>query len=348
VGELPNGGARMWPMKQRSQRWVVPLHICSIFAFGTFVCAGLFAQAQAAVAGMSRFTEPNFGFSFWYPTAWEVIDEPVTDPTEDGWFQNATIVRELQIRNPAAAYDEDQPLGVILQELLAPTGLTELGRSKSASPVGVDGSYFFDSGTHRWMYAQLSEAPDGAPPATYPAKISRRTMGGLPFFWGAKRGGADVIIPLDGSHFLVTSTMDPGGYQSHIYLAATVVSTRPDAGEHASEQLRVDTIRREGVKLAAIGQELGFWYKDSEHVYNFDGEVLHGADPKTFVLLSDNLPGDQFATDGVRVYRAYTGAIPGADPKTFVATGMWTAKDGHHTYDWTTRDLKIGNVTPPQ
>lgn len=326
---------------------VAPRHLCAILAFGTFSCAGLFAQARIAVPGMSRFTEGDFGFSFWYPAGWKVLDEPVKSPTANGWFRNATILKELQIRNPAVELHQDQAPGVILRELSAPVGLTELG-SESASPVGVDQKYFFDSGTHRWMYARLSETPDGAPPATSPAKISRRTMGGLPIFWGAERHGAEVIVPLDRSHFLTIGTMDAGGDNNHIYLAATVMATRPGAGEHASEQMQFNTIRAEGIKLGAIGKSLeplGFWYKDSQHVYNFNGEVLRGADPKTFAPLSRNSPGNNFASDGVRVYRAYSGAIPGADPKTFVATGQFTAKDAHHTYDWTSGNVKIGSVT---
>jgi DKNYY family len=338
-------------MGQRSQRFKVLRRSYAIFAFGTFACAGLFAQAQIAVPGMSRFTEAGFGFSFWYPAAWKVTGEPVPNPPSNGWFRDATIVRVLQIRNPEAALDQEQPPGVILRELLAPGGLTELG-TESASPVGVDQKYYFDSGTRQWMYTRLSEAPDGAPPATHPAKLLQRTMGGLPVFWGAERHGAEVIVPVDRSHFLAMSTMDAGGDDIHIYLAATIVATRPDEGEQASGQMQFNTIRAEGVKLGAIGkalEPLGFWYKDSQHVYNFDGEVLREADPESFVPLSRSSPGDNFATDGARVYRAYSGgAIPGADPKTFVATGQFTARDAQHTYDWTSGKVKIGNVTAPQ
>jgi hypothetical protein len=207
-------------------------------------------------AGMKLFTDVSFGFSFWYPAAWKVTDEPVAEPTAGGWFRNAMIVKELQIQDPAAAFDYHQPPDVILRELLAPGGLTELG-TKSASPVGVDQKYFFDNGAHRWIYARLSEAPDGAPPAESPVKISRRTMGGLPVFWGAQRHGAEVIVPLDGSHFLTVSTMDAGGDDNHVYLAATVVATHSNAGEHASKQMQFNTICAEGVKLGAIGKALG-------------------------------------------------------------------------------------------
>jgi hypothetical protein len=58
------------------------------------------------------------------------------------------------------------------------------------------------------MHSTLSELPDGTPPGTSPAEISRRMIGGLPIFWGAVRGGAEVIVPLDKSHFLAISPLE--------------------------------------------------------------------------------------------------------------------------------------------
>ena len=78
---------------------------------------------------MSKVTETGFGISFWYPAAWKVTDEPVTDPTPGGWFPGARILKELKIQNPAASEENNQPPGVILDEILAPAGLTELGQS---------------------------------------------------------------------------------------------------------------------------------------------------------------------------------------------------------------------------
>lgn len=324
-------------------------HVGLIVLVGLSACASLPAQSRTDVhSRMSRYTDSEFGFSFWYPHAWKVTDETVTDPTRDGWFPDAKIVKELQIRNPAgpASDDNDQPSGVILQELVAPAGLTELGRSRSPSPVGIDERYFFDSGKHRWMNAQLSDAPNGAPPETVPLKIEHKTMGGLPMWFGAVRGGAELIVPLDATHFLAVIAMDPGGYNSHTYLANTLVATHQDPGGRASERVQEEIIRQEAVKLGAIGEMFGgWWYKDSEYVYNFDGEVLRGADPKTFASLPypGSFPRDDesFATDGVHVYRAYSGLISGADPKTFVVTGPSVARDAHHTYDWSSGILKV-------
>jgi hypothetical protein len=319
----------------------------TILAFGTLACACLFGQTKTTVPGMSRFTDAGFGFSFCYPAIWKVMDEPVADPTRNGWFPDAKIVKELAIRNPAAWDNEDQLPGVMIQELLAPRGLTELGRSKSASPVGVDQKIFFDSRTRRWMFETLTESPDGTPPATSPAEIARRTIGGLPIFWGATRGGAEVIVPLDGFHFLaISSLVDPGNYDSHTYLAATVVATDPGAGRRASEQAQAEAIRREGVKLGVVGESLGYWYKDGQHVYDFQGDVIPRADPQTFTPWSPTGPTGFYARDRMHVYDRNGAVIPGADPKTFVATGVSTAEDAHHTYDWSSGSLKISNVSP--
>lgn len=165
---------------------------------------------------------------------------------------------------------------------------------------------------------------------------------------GAIRGGAELIVPLDGFHFLAICTLDPGGYDSHTYLAATIVATDPSAGQRVSEQLQAKAIRREGVKLGAIGESVGYWYKDGQHVYDLKGEVIPGADPKTFRPLSHNGTNDPFASDGSRVYGRDGAVIPGADPKTFVATGFWTAKDAHRAYDWSSGSLKISSVSARQ
>jgi hypothetical protein len=319
-----------------------------ILAAGLFACVGTAAHTQTTVAGMRRFADTAFGFSFWYPAAWKVTVDRVPDPTEGGWFPDATIVKQLQIRNPAASAEDDEPPGVILQELSAPHGLTELGQSKSPSPVGIDQKYFFDTAAHQWMYAQLSTAPDGSPPSTYPAKISQRTADGLPIFPGARRHGAEVIVPIDRSHFLAISTMDPGGSESHGYLAPTVMAIRPGSCNRACEQIQTDNIRREAVKLRVIGETLGYWYKDIHYVYDLKGEVIRGADPKTFHPLSPNGPNASFATDGIHVYANDGAVIPGADPKTFVATSLLAARDAHHTYDWSSGNLKVSALTAQQ
>jgi hypothetical protein len=75
-----------------------------------------------------------------------------------------------------------------------------------------------------------------------------------------------------------------GGDNIHNYLAATLVATNLDSGKRVNWQLQAEIIRREAVKLRAIGEAvgegIGFWYKDTQHVYNYNGDVLRGADPE--------------------------------------------------------------------
>jgi hypothetical protein len=307
---------------------------------------GRCAHAQSEVPAMSKYVDRAFGFSFWYPTAWTVKDEPVTDPTESGWFQGGKIVRELRLSNPRfnEEFIDDTPPGVVVEEISAPGGfLIELGASKSASPVGMDQKYFFDAKTHTWMDTWLSEAPSGEPPGTYPLNVAKRAMGGLPIFYGAGRGGAEVVAPLNPTHFVVVRTMDAeGGGQNHLYLAETIAAI--GAGSARPGAAQTDAIRREAVKLGAIAQSLGYWYKDSEHVYNNEGEILPNVDPKTFAQLGPGWPSDTFGTDGIHVYRSDGTAIAGADPKTFTATSFGTARDANHQYDWSDGNLKIDGV----
>jgi hypothetical protein len=208
----------------------------------------------------------------------------------------------------------------------------------------VDQKFFFDKRTRTWMDKMLSEAPDGGPPSTSRAYVVGRTMGGLPILCGAERHGAGVIVPLDPTHFVVLTTMDAGGDQYEQYVSETIVANGADAGRRGSAQVQADTLHREALKLGTIGQPVGYLYKDSEHVYNSEGEILPGINPKSFALLSESGPNAGFATDGIRIYDSSGAMIPGADPKTFVATNLGTASDAHHTYDWSDGSLKIDGI----
>jgi hypothetical protein len=305
------------------------------------------AQAQTEAPAMSKYIDRAFGFSFWYPTAWPVKDEPVTDPTQSGWFVGGTIVRELRLANPRSDED-DQPLGVVVQEISAPGEyLIELGHTRSASPVGMDQKYFFDAKTHTWMDTWLSEAPDEEPPGTHPMEVTKRTMGGLSIFYGAQRHAAEVVVPLNPTHYVLVTSMDSGGGdQCHLYLAETIAAIGAAAARPGAAQK--DAIRREAVMLRVIGQSLGFWYKDSQHVYNQEGEVIPGVDPKTFGPMAQSGPNAYFATDGVHVFDIHSAVVPGADPKTFAAADVGTARDAHHVYDWSSGSLKIDGVAAPK
>jgi len=207
-------------------------------------------SSRVSVSGMSQYTDSNFGFSFWYPNTWTVMQETVTSPDNNGWFQGGTIMKELNVHG-------NQPQsGVTIQEFHSSSlSITELGQTKSASPVGVDQTYFFSPSVHTWMYENLSETPSGnrAAGTITATDVSNNTMGGLHIFSGAKRFGADSIIPLSASNFLVVSTNDGSGYSDQKYLVNTITATDPSVATPVNQEQQTQTIQAES--SAYIGQK---------------------------------------------------------------------------------------------
>jgi len=196
------------------------------------------------VPGMQQYTDSTFGFMFWYPNTWAVTQKQVTDPTDNGWFQNGTVVKTLSVADPNNAV-----LGVTIQEFQSSSmAITELGHTKNlASPVGVDQKYYFDPSVHTWMYEGLTDTPNGLRPAgtITAADVSNNTMGGLHIFAGAKRFGSDSIVPLSATHFLVISTNDVGGYTDQKYLVHTIVATDTSVATPVSINQQTQTVQAE-------------------------------------------------------------------------------------------------------
>ncbi|MDB5260679.1 MAG: hypothetical protein JWN37_910 [Candidatus Nomurabacteria bacterium] len=196
---------------------------------------------EVSVPGMSKYTDSDFGFSFWYPSSWEVTEQAVQSKTQDGLFQNGSIVKQLSIRDPAQG-------GVIIQEFQSSSRtITELGATRSANPIGMDIEYFFNVSTHMWMETLLqTNGGDGQVkyPNTVPANISYNTMGGLHIFWGAARWGDDVIVPLSAKNFLIITSGDTGS-RSYLQLVNTIVATDPSVATPVSAEQQRQTVQAE-------------------------------------------------------------------------------------------------------
>lgn len=287
------------------------------------------ARQQIAVSGMSEYTDTAFGYSFWYPSMWKVTEEPVSNPDNSGWFQGGKIVKTLRVAKEHPSKDYSSGLMI---EVFSSTAhsITEMGHSRSASGVGVDQKYFYDSKTHTWMYSSLSGSPDGGQPSTSPAKISNHTMGGLPILDGAARGDADSIVPLSTDRFLVLTAIDPGDGLNRV-IAPTIMLLK--RGNSATMSKQVSAIHREGVLLRALASPLGdFWYIDNQHVYDRQGNPIPDVDPSAFRLLAKAGLGSFFATDGKNVFSEY-GVIRDADPATFKPLPRSPfATDARHVY----------------
>src|SRR5688572_32727178 len=85
----------------------------SVVALGMLGCAAeptsKLPGPQISVSGMTRYEDAEFGFSFWYPSAWTVTPQPINNcanrprpvrcPEDPGVLQEGVIVRQLMVGN---------------------------------------------------------------------------------------------------------------------------------------------------------------------------------------------------------------------------------------------------------
>lgn len=279
---------------------------------------------KITVSGMQQYTDSNFGFSFWYPNTWTVQNATIKNN-----YAGGTIQKTLTITPPNGTTGD----AVTIDEFSSPTREITIAKDlcspMSGSSVPTH-RYYFDVSTHTWMvevpaYTGQS-GKDGSqysvPASTKTADVSSNTMGGLHML-GAGCSGS--VIPLSAKNFVVFSFYSRNVGPYYINIAKTITATDPSVATPVSINEQIQTITNAGVLLGAIGTKVGEWYVTSEHVYNGRGDVVVGANPSTFRLIttySDGTAGTSYATDGVRVYSAWsvgTSLLSGADPATFIA-----------------------------
>lgn len=283
--------------------------------------------ALMAVAGMSKYTDSGFGFSFWYPASWTVQNSQTRNS-----YAGGNVQKTLAISPPSDPHGLNGASVTIDEFSSATREITipkDLCSPMSGSFVPAH-RYYFDVNLHTWMeeipaytgYSEKDGSQYSVPASTKTADVSRNTMGGLHML-GAGCSGA--VIPLSAHNFVVFLFYgrNVGSYYANI--AKTITATDPSVATPVSRDEQIQTITNAGVLLGAIGTKVGQWYVTSEYVYNWRGDIVVGANPSTFRLVSaysDGAAGTPYATDGVYVYSAWSAGTPvlsGADPTTFVA-----------------------------
>jgi hypothetical protein len=156
--------------------------------------------------GMSEYTDPTYGFTFWYPTSLAVDATTTKDSTS---FPGGVEVERLQVGAPGGAYVAvvNSPQSTITDE---PNG--------HAAPIAQT-KYFYASG--QWMVAYPEGSQTGGSSATTTATVSKMTIGALPMLSSGARFDT-TIIPLSTTQFLVIG--DGGGSTFTTQLAATVAA----------------------------------------------------------------------------------------------------------------------------
>ncbi len=201
-----------------------------------------------SVSGMSKYTDTDFGFSFWYPSGWIVTSTPSNAGTAD--MAGNLLKGRITVSGAGVVINIDK---IHSDER---TYNVNPGACGYCGPV----KYYFDANLHTWM-KHYPDGPGAAPDATQeqiaqykipkPADISQNTMGGLHVFSTEQKESA-VIVPLSARNFLFvkdeTYTQQCGGYCASpdvkggaTYLANTVVATDPSVAVPVSiaEQIKV-------------------------------------------------------------------------------------------------------------
>jgi len=146
---------------------------------------------EISVPGMSKYTDSDFGFSFWYPSTWGIAD--VSVEKEHAAYEGGIVNKRLRV-------SVMQGKEFTVDEFNSPTASISPGFSGSTG-AGCKISYSFDAALHTWMTS--TSRCDG--PQTIPADISQNTMGGLHEFQGAAGLAAQFIIPLSAHNFLIVT-----------------------------------------------------------------------------------------------------------------------------------------------
>jgi hypothetical protein len=158
--------------------------------------------------GMGEYTDPDFGFTFWYPSSWQILGATTSDTTS---FPGGTLVKTLQVGSPG---------GVMIYIVNSPAQTITDEENGHASPI-AETKYFYNSASQQWMVVYPAGMNSGSSIATTTANVSNTTMSGLIMLPSGRRFDTS-IIPLSTTIFLVVS--DGGGSNATV-LAKTVSLT---------------------------------------------------------------------------------------------------------------------------
>lgn len=196
---------------------------------------------SVSVPGMSKYTDSDFGFSFWYPSGWKITSAAV-DPYSP--LSEGTILKHLLLTGGSA------PIHVL--EFTSPTRTISI--SGGACGFCAPMKFYFDANTHTWMkqYPQgIGGAPD-MPQAQFeqsklpqPADVSNNTMGGLHIFNALSRRFGDSTVPLSARNFVFVYAESQGQDNIEQWLVKTILATDPSVATPVSVAEQMATIKAE-------------------------------------------------------------------------------------------------------
>jgi len=193
---------------------------------------------NVAVPGMSKYTDNEFGFSFWYSSGWSVLEDAPLDRIVPTTYADGTLVKRLVISGGGRTLYIDEVHSDSRTFNVNP------GACGACGPV----AYSFNPDSHLWMMTTSNQQP-----SAQPANISNNSMGGLHIFPSGQKESA-VIVPLSARNFVfvkdVTYSDQCGSYCASPdikggaqFLAKTIVATDPSVATPVSASEQTATIQ---------------------------------------------------------------------------------------------------------
>jgi len=180
-----------------------------------------------SVPGMSKYTDADFGFSFWYPSGWTLVDTPVLSHN----FEGGKVIKHLEFTDASTPYARRISIDEFYTSSSSITDYWRVGFIK----------HYFDDSRQQWM---IHDHSDGD--SIHPVDIKIHTMGGLPIFESYQRN----IVPLTINNFIIVSGTAPNLLLQA--LAKTIISTDSSLATPISVSEQIKVIQAE--KDAYAGQ----------------------------------------------------------------------------------------------
>ncbi len=197
--------------------------------------------ATATSASLQQYTDGVFGFSFWYPSTWQV-SKVSADAKTDGNITEGKIVATLVV-GPKDAAGNTIPK-FTLQEVAGASG----GRITDTYGTGSNQTYFFSASLNTWMTIEQTGSNPGVLVA---ANVSNNTMGGLHMLGGIPQPNQNIaatIVPINTQNYVVVNALSAFDQNP---LAATIMALDPYAAAPASALTQQNTVQVEGKAYAS-------------------------------------------------------------------------------------------------
>lgn len=297
------------------------------------------SQAAISVPGMTQYTDTDFGFSFWYPSSYNVRSIPETGEIIVSGSGNKIYIQKVTS--------------------------SDLSYKIKATACGTcdKKTYYFDTVKHLWMFSRTDVLAGDYSPAWggVPANISNNTMGGLHILKGQDKS-LNVIIPLSARNFL--SISDAAGWIGDPYedakllgLTKTIVATDPSVATPVSIAEQNKIIQAEATVFARyysyVNSQYGFsiaypgdltpetpgqstnWYSSSQ---NKGVTAVHFGDPQNMSASAQMQVG--FSNNSTDIANCLS--LPDRSMQLVTDEGTITI-NGVSFKSFTVKDLALGN-----